>query len=463
MSTNNEDKPPKIGDGFNETDVLDIKDSERKSLFSYYITNQSPNMWMPIESANLGKQKIKHRRFHNFYRVSSDNESLKEIYLSVFENFILLSKALDQKPSVCLDVFFATIKYSYTKDKLGAYYSIKVIKNDKFEEFVSYNKTDIDKLFKYLSRFCIQTSIQRDYTPMYGLGKGAFCKVFQAKKNDTGEEVAVKVYETENIYTAKQQEWVLNEFKIQMVLNNEFNKHNQRIIGIYEGKKYIYVVNRLAKGGEQLDYMVENLGNIEDIDSLRIIYSVCKSLEYLKKKQIIHRDIKPSNILRKDESSISDLILIDFGQSIQQKDLRNLKKNKLPFCVGTPGYIAPEMLEGRNFDTQSDIWSLGCLFYLLQTGFPLFSAKKPDDVLQLNRKCKINLEQDELLERDWYPPLVLEQLKGMLTKNPDERQTVEDILNHDIMQIPREEWDERELKRKEEIKEQMKKNTIMNT
>ena len=57
-------------------------------------------------------------------------------------------------------------------------------------------------------------NIQREYTPMYGLGKGAFCKVFQAKRISDGKEFAVKVYDTKSIFDAKQQEWVLNELKI---------------------------------------------------------------------------------------------------------------------------------------------------------------------------------------------------------------------------------------------------------
>lgn len=467
---NNNEQPninkPIVGieDGKMESDVIpeDLNNEERKSLFSYYITNNSPKIWCPIDPSIITQKNINHRKKFKgctFYRISGKgpDESLKEIYISVYENFVQLSKAEEKLPTVCLDVYFSTLKYSevidYNRNKNAPYYSVKIIKNDKFEEFVSKKKSDIDKLFRLLSRYCIQTSIQKDYTPMYGLGKGAFCKVFQAKKNDTGEEVAVKVYDTDNIYQAKQQEWVQNELKLQMMLNNDKNKHNQRIIGIYEGKRYIYVVNKLAKGGELLDYVVENLGRIEDIDSLRIVFSVCKSLEYQKKKQIIHRDIKPSNILRKKEDNVGDQILIDFGLSIQQQDLKNLEKNKLPFCVGTPGFIAPEMLDGKHFDTKSDIWSLGCLFYLLLTGYPLFSAKNTDEILLQNRKCAVDLEKDEMLDPEWYPPLVLELQKGMLKKNPDERYSVEQILNHEIMVYAREDWEERE---KEELAKESK-------
>ena len=97
------------------------------------------------------------------------------------------------------------------------------------------------------------------------------------------------------------------------MVNTAKNKHCLRIEAIYEGKNFIYVVNNLVQGGELLDYVFENIGSIEDEDALRIIYSLCHSLVFLKSQGIVHRDIKPSNILMREENVVSDLVLIDFG------------------------------------------------------------------------------------------------------------------------------------------------------
>lgn len=73
----------------------------------------------------------------------------------------------------------------------------------------------------------------------------------------------------------------------------------------------------------------------------------------------MHRDIKPENLILKDEMSF-DLKLADFGLS----ELINKKENLFTRC-GTPGYVAPEVLEDKKYDTKCDIFSAGVILYIL--------------------------------------------------------------------------------------------------
>ena len=95
-------------------------------------------------------------------------------------------------------------------------------------------------------------------------------------------------------------------------------------------------------------------------------------MTYIHSKGIIHRDLKLENIILKGPNSYKDLRIIDFGLSY----IKGEKKMLFEIC-GTPGYIAPEIInlkKKRMYDEKCDIYSLGIILYMLLTGESVFSA-----------------------------------------------------------------------------------------
>jgi len=88
----------------------------------------------------------------------------------------------------------------------------------------------------------------------------------------------------------------------------------------------------------------------------------------------IHRDLKPENILFKTNGDSSPLYLSDLGLTIKKEQLE--KKNISHYSCGTLGFVAPEVLQygenGATYDESCDVFSVGCIFYFLHTGTPLF-------------------------------------------------------------------------------------------
>jgi serine/threonine protein kinase len=99
------------------------------------------------------------------------------------------------------------------------------------------------------------------------------------------------------------------------------------------------------------------------------------ALRHCNEKKIAHRDIKPENIMITKDGEVK---LIDFGLSKQNKSKYS---NKLTTMVGTPYFVAPEVLEG-NYSYACDVWSLGVLLYLILSGELPFDGDKPVDVFE---------------------------------------------------------------------------------
>jgi calcium/calmodulin-dependent protein kinase I len=128
---------------------------------------------------------------------------------------------------------------------------------------------------------------------------------------------------------------------------------------VYEDDSSVYLVTDAYYGGTLAQRMEKKPDMRFSIrDCLEIIRKVLKGVDYVHGLNIIHRDIKPANIMLKDEDSSNDLVIIDFGFATLQ-----MEYNKLFTSCGTNGYTAPEMLRKEPYDTKSDIFGVGVLFY----------------------------------------------------------------------------------------------------
>ena len=103
---------------------------------------------------------------------------------------------------------------------------------------------------------------------------------------------------------------------------------------------------------------------------------------------ICHRDLKPENFLLQDEGPDAEIKLIDFGLSkrfgldVEEQDTEAVKnKLKMKTVVGTPYYVAPEVLK-QSYDKSCDIWSLGIILYIFLCGYPPFEGNDSQEIFK---------------------------------------------------------------------------------
>ena len=124
---------------------------------------------------------------------------------------------------------------------------------------------------------------------------------------------------------------------------------------------------------------------------------------------IIHRDLKPENIIFKNTSNI-DIGIVDLGFATYEKDYDKLFKR-----CGTPGYVAPEILNDRPYNCKVDIYSCGIILYIILTGVVPFSGNSYKQIVYKNMKANIDFDIPRKMN---FSKETIDLLEAMLERDP---------------------------------------------
>ena len=208
------------------------------------------------------------------------------------------------------------------------------------------------------------------------------------------------------------------------VLRELQHQHIIRLFDVFEEKAFWYLVTEKMMGGELFDRIVSKsfYNEKEARDVCKILF---EAIGYMHKHQVAHRDLKPENLLLRSEDNDSEIKIADFGFA-----KKVLTPNSLTTQCGTPGYVAPEILEGVAYDTKSDMWSLGVIVYILLGGYPPFIEQNQRELFR-----KIRKGQYEFHDEYWgsVSADAKDMISSLLTVQPSKRLSADDALKHKWM------------------------------
>lgn len=196
------------------------------------------------------------------------------------------------------------------------------------------------------------------------IGQGGFSEVFLATDTLLQRDVALKVL----LADAASDEEIKTRFLAEIVQTAQLEHSNiVRIYGLGEDSSRLYAVMEFIDGADLREAVISvrqfNLAVIRNI-----YIQIASALLFLHKRGFIHCDLKPENILISKDGIAK---LIDFNLMISKDALQSEFRRGI---LGTPAYIAPEMIEERAFDERADIYSLGVMFYEMRTGHTPFEG-----------------------------------------------------------------------------------------
>ena len=149
----------------------------------------------------------------------------------------------------------------------------------------------------------------------------------------------------------------------------------------------------------------------------RLSINVISAIQHLNDHGIVHRDLKPENILVSDTG---DIRIIDFGLA------RKIKLSALNEVVGTPYYVAPEVLM-TNYRTECDMWSVGVLLYIMLCGYLPFTGSSPKEVFVKILKGEFKMDSPEW---SYVSEECKDLVKKLLMVNHFERIKATEALSH---------------------------------
>jgi len=268
-----------------------------------------------------------------------------------------------------------------------------------------------------LKDLCNPADPMQIYEQMTKIGEGAAGEVFRALMRPNGNEVAIKVMklgkDTDKL--------MANEIAIM-----KSSKHDC-IVTYYDSyivEQKLWVVMEFMGGGCLTDVLEAFESGVRMAESHMAFCAreTLRALAYIHANHRIHRDIKSDNMLVGSTGSIK---LADFGYSAQLTQ----KKSKRNTVVGTPYWMAPELIRGHDYGTRVDVWSTGILVMEMAEGEPPYMDFPPLRALFLITTKGI----PKLKESHWSPQL-LDFLTKCLEKEVEQRPEAEQLLQHPWMQ-----------------------------
>ena len=382
---------------------------------------------IPINEENEFQNEIieeKNIMYENWVFKLTENKKIKRFYLVLINKDIYYYKDQEKKNMLGmhnLSGCFVQEIQETLKHEGNEYYIFEIFFNNK-SKTRKYYTPDKEIMKKFVSKIKEAIGYMK-FTDFYDLkeviGKGKFGVVNLGIHKKTQQQVAVKIINKDSITTIEDKELVRIEIGILKLCHHP---NVVRLLDHLENEDYIFIVTEYIEGGTLGQYFKKKNFNFSERQASSIMSQIANGVKYLHKYGIVHRDLKPDNIMITQQNDFGIVKIMDFGLS---KIVST--QEKMVDGYGTLSYVAPEVLLRTPYNKEVDIWSMGIILYYMLCGHLPFKGNK--EVIIAEKIVNDDLEFDE---EEWEvrSKKVRELIISCLKKEPEERITIDDFLNH---------------------------------
>ncbi|KAJ3820489.1 AGC/NDR protein kinase [Lentinula raphanica] len=340
---------------------------------------------------------------------TSSVSTIKQTGLSLKEREILDSSEVKRKATVAqlyfLDYYFQTLGYLAARKERRALFDKDTVDrgltvSETAKEFKSYCGRERVLLRKRRTKLRVD-----QFHIIAQVGQGGYGEVFLARKQETGEVCALKKMKKRTLHKMDEIRHVLIERDILTATKTPWLV---RLLYAFQDPQHVYLAMEYVPGGD-FRTLLNNSGVLKEEHARFYISEMFAAVNELHKLGYIHRDLKPENFLVDGTGHVK---LTDFGlatgalnpkriesmkvkldkvkdnqvvhrSTLERRSIYRSIRNEDPryadSIVGSPDYMAPEVLRGKPYSYSVDYWSLGCIFFEFLAGFPPFSGSTPEE------------------------------------------------------------------------------------
>ncbi|KAI2494611.1 serine/threonine protein kinase [Fragilaria crotonensis] len=249
------------------------------------------------------------------------------------------------------------------------------------------------------------------------LKSGSFATVCRGTHRATGKKVAIKCVLRKDLPPSDDAA-IYDEVAI---LASVEHAHIVPLIDFFDEKDCYFIVMELMCGGDLFD-RIGKKKTYSEADARDLSSKMLKAMAYCHTRNIAHCDMKPKNLLLVSDDNDSYIKLADFGFAARVHEPKSLTKQ-----CGTPFFVSPEILTRQSYDQMSDMWSCGCIVYLLLGGNLPFMGRSQKELFRKIVEGKYEFDEESFAGvSDEAKDLV----SKMLVRDPDKRISASDALKH---------------------------------
>ncbi|MBC7253827.1 MAG: serine/threonine protein kinase [Actinobacteria bacterium] len=263
------------------------------------------------------------------------------------------------------------------------------------------------------------------YRILREIGRGAMGRVYLAQDSLLERDVALKELKVPDYFKEQEKAEVRERFRLEAKAAAKLSHpHILTVHDIILDEDRQYIVMEYLEGKTMREVLAER--RLSPGEVMSIAPMVCEALGYAHRQGIIHRDVKPDNIFVLQNGNIK---LADFGIA---KMIRMSDRTHTDVILGTPNYIAPEVIQGRPYDHRVDIFALGVTMYEMLSGRRPFDAENDFAILY-----KVVTEEPVPLSEvvDGVPPSLVRVVHKALRKDPSLRYRDMEEFRADLMEV----------------------------
>jgi serine/threonine protein kinase/tetratricopeptide (TPR) repeat protein len=269
------------------------------------------------------------------------------------------------------------------------------------------------------------------------LGKGGMGRVYKALDTEINEKVALKLLRPEIASDKKTIERFRNELKFARKIRHK------NVCQMYDlnKKEEIHYITMEYVPGEDLKSLMKRSKQLSILTTVSLVKQVCEGLAEAHRLDVVHRDLKPQNIMIDREGNVR---IMDFGIARRMRDSALTEEGAI---IGTPDYMSPEQVDGKEADQRADLYSLGVIIYEMVTGQVPFQG---DSAMSVALKHKTEIPANPMELNVQVPESLNRLIHKCMEKDKEKRyQRAEDVLS-DFVVIEKEIKGETETTRERE-------------